>query len=37
MLVVEPEDRQRLIQTMTDAGLEYTPFHFVNHGAEIVQ
>ena len=37
LLVVEPKDRQHLIQTMTDAGLKYTPFHFVNHGAEIVQ
>ena len=34
LFVVEPKDRAMLIQAMTSAGLEYTPFQFVNHGAK---
>lgn len=37
LFVVEPPDRQHLVETMTAAGLVETPFQFTNEGARIVQ
>jgi len=37
LFVVEPPNRQNLVETMTAAGLVETPFQFTNEGARIVQ
>lgn len=37
LFVVEPPDRQHLVETMTAAGLVETPFQFTNEGARIIQ
>ena len=36
LFVVEPPDRQHLVETMTAAGLTETPFRFTNEGARII-
>ena len=36
LFVVEPPDRQHLVETMTTVGLIETPFQFIDHGARVI-